>query len=82
MLLATSFICKLLGDILPDNFYLPSLGYSIASKIEKVFGIEELRNCVGNPLQFLVKYEEALYQSSHEGIFDEELIERLEEIYE
>ncbi len=71
-----------LTNFLLTNQIMHPLGYTMASKIESVLGIEELRNCVGRPLEFLLKYQEAINKTSGEKIFGSETIAKLKEIYE
>ncbi|MTI65893.1 MAG: hypothetical protein FH753_04745 [Firmicutes bacterium] len=70
-----------LNSFLMRNQIVHPLGYSIGKHIEDMFGIDELRNCAGKPLEFLLKYNDALKKDINEELLDEEMKEKLNNIY-
>ncbi|NBI05408.1 DUF5700 domain-containing putative Zn-dependent protease [Senegalia massiliensis] len=71
-----------LNNFLMTNQIVHPLGYSIAKYIENTFGIDELRNCAGKPLNFLLKYNDAVKKNLHKELLDQETIQKLKEIYD
>jgi hypothetical protein len=70
-----------LYEFIMQNQIIHPLGYKMAKTIERDFGIEELKRCVGKPLEFILKFNQAYELENGIYAFDENLIERLISIY-
>ncbi|WP_202708897.1 DUF5700 domain-containing putative Zn-dependent protease [Sporosalibacterium faouarense] len=70
-----------LYDFLMRNQIIHPLGYSMGRNIEDVFGLDELKSCVGNPFKFLLKYHHSIEIKNGEKILDGKTIEYLDNIY-
>ncbi|MGO1368823.1 MAG: DUF5700 domain-containing putative Zn-dependent protease [Senegalia sp. (in: firmicutes)] len=70
-----------LHEYLMEEQIVHPLGYTMGKYIESVMGIDELKDCVGKPLDFILKYHYALKQETNEELLDRETIEKLMCIY-
>ncbi|MDY6895170.1 MAG: DUF5700 domain-containing putative Zn-dependent protease [Thermotogota bacterium] len=69
-------------EFLMHNQIVHPLGYKMASTIEDYLGLDELRGCVGNPLNFVLKFNKAYEIENSKKAFDDEVIEKLCFIYD
>ncbi|ABX32136.1 hypothetical protein Pmob_1433 [Petrotoga mobilis SJ95] len=68
-------------EFLMQNQIVHPLGYKMARTIEEYLGLDELRDCVGNPLKFISKFNTAFEMENSKKAFDDEVIEKLCFIY-
>ena len=71
-----------INKIIYNNNSIHPIGYTMAKEIEETLGINDLRKCVGMPVKFLVKYNEAFKINNGSEIFDEEVLKKLYTVYE
>lgn len=69
-------------EFLMQNQIVHPLGYKMASTIEEYLGLDELRDCVGNPLKFILKFNKAYEIENSKKAFGNEVIEKLCFIYD
>lgn len=70
-----------INNFIYKNNIIHPIGYTIASKIDNVLGINELRQCVDMPIRFLEKYNDVYKIENGQAIFEETLIKKLYEMY-
>lgn len=64
-----------------NNNVIHPIGYIIACEIENILGIDELRQCVGKPIRFIDKFNEAYKVKNHKEIFSKNLLDSLYKMY-
>lgn len=70
-----------INNFIYNNNNIHPIGYTMAIEIENVLGINELRACVGKPIRFIEKFNEAFQIKNNKKIFSETLLENLYKIY-
>lgn len=70
-----------INNFIYNNNAIHPIGYTMACDIENTLGINELRQCVGKPIRFIEKFNEAFEIKTNRKIFSERLIENLYKMY-
>lgn len=70
-----------INNFIYNNNVIHPMGYTMAHEIEKTLGINELRQCVGKPIRFIQKFNEAYKTKNNKEIFSKNLLDCLYKIY-